>query len=161
MKKLLLSTGLLCLLMTMIGAIVPAPDFSGTWALDKAKSENIPPQMSEGDISWVITATAKTLKKEVKGGRLAQTENYNLDGTEVSEEMPLGGFTAKAKRAAKVMGEILELKSVLSGEANGNAFSATTTQHLELADGGKTLKVHQTRESTRGNLESKLVFMKK
>ena len=161
MKKLFLTTGLLGWLMTLVWAAVPGPDFSGTWALDRAKSEGVPRQMAEGEISWVITVTGKTLKKEVKGGMIAQTENYNLDGAEVNEEMPLGGFTAKAKRAAKVMGEMLELKSVLTGEANGNAFTATTTQHLELADGGKTLKVHQTRESTRGNQESKLVFTKK
>ncbi len=161
MKKLLLLTGLLCFLLTIIWATVPAPDFSGTWALDKAKSEGIPQQMANQDISWVITVTGKTLKKEIKGGMIPQTENYNLDGAEVNEDAPLGQFTAKAKRAAKVMGEMLELKSVLTGEFNGNAFTATTTQHLELADSGKTLKVHQTRESTRGNQESKLVFNKK
>lgn len=161
MKKLILLTGMLSFLIVMVWAKVPGPDFSGTWALDKAKSEGIPRQMSEGDISWVISVNGKALKKEVKGGMIPQTENYNLDGAEVAEDAPLGQFTAKAKRTAKVMGEMLELKSVLTGEFNGNAFTATTTQHLELADGGKTLKVHQTRESTRGNQESKLVFTKK
>ena len=161
MKKLLLTGGLVGCLFALVWAAVPGPDFSGTWALDKAKSEGLPQQMANQDISWVITVADKTLKKEIKGGMIAQTENYKLDGTEVSEDAPLGQFTAKAKRAAKVMGEMLELKSVLTGEFNGNAFTATTTQHLELADGSKTLKVHQTRESTRGNQESKLVFTKK
>ena len=91
---------------------------------------------------------------------MASTENYNLDGTEKAEDVT-GRFSGKAKRTAKATGEMLELKSVFTGEVNGNAFTMTTTQHLELADGGKTLKVHQVRESPRGTQESKLVFTKK
>ncbi|HEX4949385.1 MAG TPA: hypothetical protein VFZ34_22110 [Blastocatellia bacterium] len=161
MKKLSLTTGLLCVLFALAWATVPAPDFSGTWALDKAKSEGLPQQMANQDITWMITVADKSLKKEVKGGMAPQTENYKLDGTEVNEDVNFGQATMKAKRTAKVMGEMLELKSVASGEFNGNAFTMTTTQHLELADGGKTLKVHQIRESQRGNQESKLVFTKK
>lgn len=161
MKKLSCIVGALCLLVTLVWATVPAPDFAGTWALDKARSESLPPQLANADITWTITATDKALKKEVAGGRIPQTENYKLDGTEVSEDVAFGQATMKAKRNAKMMGDVLELKSVLSGEFNGNAFNITTTQHLELADGGKTLKVHQTSESPRGTQESKLVFTKK
>jgi hypothetical protein len=161
MKRLSFITGAFCLLVTLVWAAAPAPDFSGTWALDKAKSEGLPPQMANADITWTFTVADKALKKEVKGGRVPQTENYKLDGTEVSEDVAFGQATMKAKRNAKVMGEMLELKSVLSGEFNGNAFNITTTQHLELADGGKTLKVHQSSESPRGTQESKLVFTKK
>lgn len=161
MKKLSISVSLLGLLFTLGWAAAPAPDFSGTWALDKAKSEGLPPAMTNADLSWVISVTDKDLKKEVKAGAGAQTENYKLDGSEVNEDVVMGQMTGKAKRTAKLMGEMLELKSVMSGERNGTAFSFTTTQHLELADGGKTLKVHQVRETPRGNQESKLVFTKK
>ncbi len=161
MKKLFLSTGLLSLLFAVAWAAVSGPDFSGTWALDKAKSEGLPQQMANADISWVITVADKALKKEVKGGMAPQTENYKLDGTEVAEDVTMRQATMKAKRTAKAMGEMLELKSVVSGEFNGNAFTFTTTQHLELADGGKTLKVHQVRDTPQGPQESKLVFTKK
>jgi hypothetical protein len=160
MKKLFL-VGMLLSSLLLSGAAVPAPDFSGTWALDKAKSESLPQQMANAEITWVITVADKAFKKEVKGGRVPQTENYKLDGSEVAEDVAFGQATMKAKRVAKAMGEMLELKSVVSGEFNGNQFTATTTQHLELADGGKTLKVHQVSESPRGTLESKLVFTKK
>lgn len=161
MKKLFLSTGLLCFLMAMVFATTAAPDFSGTWSLDKAKSEGLPRQMADADISWVISVADKAFKKEVKGGMAPQTENYKLDGSEVAEDVTMRQATMKAKRTAKAMGEMLELKSVISGEFNGNAITITTTQHLELADGGKTLKVHQTSERPNGSQESKLVFTKK
>jgi len=161
MKKLSFIAGALCLLVTLVWAAAPAPDFSGTWSLDKAKSEGLNQMMANADITWTITVADKALKKEVKGLRAPQTENYKLDGSEVNEDVNFGQMTMKAKRTAKLMGEMLELKSVSSGEFNGNAFTATTTQHLELADGGKTLKVHQTSESPRGTQESKLVFTKK
>ena len=158
MKRLLMMSGLLSAFVLVVWAAVPAADFSGTWALDAAKSEGLPQQM-QGDVTWVITQDAKTLKKEAKSA-MASTENYNLDSTEKAEDVT-GRFSGKAKRTAKAMGEMLELKSVFTGEVNGNAFTMTTTQHLELADGGKTLKVHQVRESPRGTQESKLVFTKK
>jgi hypothetical protein len=161
MKKIFLTGGLMGCLLAMVWAAVPAPDFSGTWSLDKAKSEGLPPAMANADLSWVISVTDKAFKKEVKAGAGAQTENYNLDDTEVNEDVVMGQMTGKAKRKAKVMGEMLELKSVMSGQRDGNTFTFTTTQHLELADGGKTLKVHQIRETPRGNQESKMVFTKK
>jgi hypothetical protein len=161
MKKVFLTCGLMGCLLAMVWAAAPAPDFSGTWALDKAKSEGLPPAMANADLEWVISVTDNAFKKEIKAGAAAQTENYKLDGTEVNEDVVMGQMTGKAKRVAKVMGEMLELKSVMSGERNGNSFTFTTTQHLELADGGKTLKVHQIRETPRGNQESKMVFSKK
>lgn len=161
MKKLFLTCGLVSYLLAMVWAAVPAPDFSGTWALDKAKSEGLPPAIANADVTWVISVADKAFRKEVKAGTGAQTENYNLDGAEVNEDVVMGQMTGKAKRTAKMMGETLELKSVMSGERNGNQFTFSSVQHLELADDGKTLKVHQIRETPRGKQESKMVFTKK
>lgn len=161
MKKILLTSTLLSLFVLAVAAAVAAPDFSGTWMLDKEKSEKLPPQMSNAEMSWVISVAGKAFKKEVKGGPAAQTENYHLDGKEVAEDTMVRQMTMKAKRTANLMGEMLELKSVVSGEFNGNSFTITTTQHLELADGGKTLKVHQVSETPRGTQEAKFVFTKK
>ena len=75
MKKLFLIGGLMSCLLALVWAAVPAPDFSGTWALDKAKSEGLPPAMADADISWVISVTDKALKKEVKAGRNSSRMN--------------------------------------------------------------------------------------
>ncbi|MFN7928148.1 MAG: hypothetical protein U0Y68_09405 [Blastocatellia bacterium] len=141
-----------------VWAATAATDFSGTWTLDAAKSEGLNPQMPI-DLTWVITHDTKTIKKEVKGA-MASTENYKFEG-EVNEDVNRGQFSGKAKRTAKAMGEMVELKSVMTGEFSGNAINITNTQHLELADGGKTLKVHQTVDFGQGTMESKLVFTKK
>ncbi len=159
MKKVMLAVALCSLCWWGVIAAPMGTDFSGTWALDAAKSEGLNPQMPT-DITWVLTQDAKTIKKEIKGGMFAGTENYNLE-SEVNEDVIRGQFSGKAKRTAKVMGEMIELKSVTTGEFNGNAVTITTTQHLELADGGKTLKIHQTSDFGQGNMESKLVFTKK
>ena len=58
-------------------------------------------------------------------------------------------------------GKILELSSVLKGQMQGNDVTITTTEHWELADGGKTLKVHREQETPRGKRETKLTFVKK
>ena len=159
MKKVMIAVALCGLLLLAVGASIVGADFSGTWALDAAKSEGLNPQMPT-DITWVIAQDAKTIKKEIKGGMFSGTENYNLE-SEVNEDVVRGQFSGKAKRAAKVMGEMVELKTVMTGEFNGNSFTITTTQHLELADGGRTLKIHQVSESPQGTRESKLVFTKK
>lgn len=161
MKKILTVSVLLSLFVAVVWAATAAPDFSGTWVLDKAKSESLPPQMSNADISWVISVADKAFKKEVKGGATPQTENYHLDGKEVAEDVTMRQMPMKAKRTAKAMGEMIELKSVLSGEFNGNPVTITITQHLELAEGGKLLKVHQVTENPRGPQEAKYVFTKK
>lgn len=43
----------------------------------------------------------------------------------------------------------------------GNPVTITQVQHLELAEGGKVLKIHSTSESPRGTQESKLTYNKK
>ena len=159
MKKLLTAGALWSALMIVVWAAPAGADFSGTWALDAAKSEGLNPQIPT-DLTWVITQDAKTIKKELKGGMMGSTENYNLE-SEVNEDVKRGQFSGTAKRTAKVIGEMVELKSVMTGEFSGNSITVTNTQHLELADGGKTLKVHQTSDFGQGTMESKMVFTKK
>jgi hypothetical protein len=159
MKKLLIAMAIVSLLTLIVWAAAP-PNFAGTWALDAAKSEGLPQQM-QGDLTWVITQDDKSFKKDVQGGMMAGAENYSLEGKEVAEDVNRGQFSGKAKRMAKVMDKMLELKSVMTANFNGNDITITTTQHLELSEDGKTLQVHQITESPRGSRESKLVFTKK
>ena len=69
----------------------------------------------------------------------------------------------KATMSAKWLdaGKTLELKAVRNFELQGNQFTATTTDHMEIANGGKTLKVHRVSESNRGSEEATMVFNKK
>ena len=169
MKRSLVFLSLCCVLMVAfwsVNAAAPA-NFAGAWSLDKAKSEGLQGRMANVDQTWVVTQDAKTFTVEASfsGGEQpmpSQKSTYNLDGSETSQEMT-GRMPGKAALKAKWQGDgkILELNSVLKAQMQGNDVTITTTEHWELADGGKTLKVHREQESPRGKQESKLTFVKK
>ena len=166
MKRISAAVALFCVL--VVGSVSAAgTDFSGTWVLDKAKSEGLQGRMASVDQTWAVTQDAKTftVDKSFTGGEQpipSQKTTYNLDGSETSMEMT-GRLPGKAALKAKWQGDgkILELNSVLKANVQGNDVTITTTEHWELADGGKTLKVHRVSENPRGTQESKLTFTKK
>jgi hypothetical protein len=168
MKRLLLFCILVTALVVEVLAAGPAPaNFSGTWVLDKTKSEGLSGAMAGADVTMVVTQDAKQLTTEttITGGQRevpVQKATYNLDGSETTVEMT-GRMPGKATLKAKLMGDgnILELNSVQTGNIQGNDVTITRLDHWELAEGGKVLKVHRKTESPRGAQESKLVFNKK
>lgn len=168
MKRSLVFLSLCCVLMVGFWSVSASPtSFAGTWSLDKAKSEGLQGRMANVDQTWVVTQDAKTLtvEKSFSGGEQpipSQKSTYNLDGSETSMELT-GRMPGKAALKAKWQGDgkSLELSSVFKGNVQGNDVTITTTEHWELADGGKTLKVHRTQESPRGTQETKLTFAKK
>ena len=154
----------------VIGALAagasPA-DFSGTWVLNKAKSEGLNERMASVDITMVVKQDAKQLTTETTyaGGQREmppQKAVYNLDGSETTVEMG-GRMPGKAMLKAKWMneGKTLELNSVRQVNVQGNDATITSQEHWELADGGKTLKAHRVSESPRGKQESTYVYTKK
>jgi hypothetical protein len=167
MKRSLVLLSLLCVLLVGFWSVSAAPaNFGGTWALDKAKSEGLQGQMANLDQTWIVTQDAKTLTVEVKisGGQQAmpsQKWSYNLDGSETTQDVP-GRMPGKATLTAKWQGDgsVLELKQVRNVSFQGNDVTITVTEHWELADGGKTLKVHRSTESPRGTQEAKLTLTK-
>lgn len=169
MKRSLVLVSLCCVLMVGFWSVSAAPpaDFSGTWALDKAKSEGLQGRMANLDQTWAVTQDAKTFAVETSfsGGEQPmppQKRSYNLDGTETTVDVT-GRMPGKATLKAKWQGDgkILELTRVQTGNFQGNDFKVTTTEHWELADGGKTLKVHRVSDSPQGAQDAKLVFAKK
>ena len=163
MKRFLAISSVICLLVLAAQAGAPA-NFGGTWWLDKSKSEGLQGRMAQADVTMTVTQDAKTLAVETSisgSDQPPQKMTYNLDGSETTAEfggrMP-GKGTLKAKWASD---SVLELHAVRNLNFQGNDVTITTTEHWELADGGKTLKVHRTTESPRGTQEVKLTFTKK
>ncbi len=182
MKRLLAVCSVFCALMIGVAAMSAqkGANFAGAWELDKAKSK-LPEMMANNltSLTWTVTQSDTELKIEPKaemaqggggagrrGGGMGmggnQPQTFKLDGSETTSELT-GRMTGKATRKAKWAGEgkILELSTVTNAEFNGNAFTTTTTEHWELADGGKTLKVHRKSETPRGPQEITYVFTKK
>ena len=173
MKRLLMICLSLCVSALIASAMSAAPaDFSGTWELDKSKSEMAPGGGQQGtpdSITWKVTQSKDTItieSKTVVGGqeRPAQTLTYKLDGSETTGEIPgRQGAVQKVALKAKWQGDgkILELSRVRNMSVQGQDITVTTIEHLELAEGGKVLKAHNSTESPQGKRESKLTFNKK
>jgi hypothetical protein len=176
MKKRFLLLGscavlLLCLFVSADAQTKPAgANFAGTWVLDKAKSELSPMMRNFDGVTWVITQDDKQLTREQKfeggpGGGRGRIGNVpltvKLDGSETSTDAPAISGKRTAKSNWQGDGKILEVNVVTTGSFQGNDIKSTTTEHWELAEDGKVLKVHQKIEGTRGNFESKMIFNKK
>ena len=168
MKRMLMTAGLLAVLSAgLAAAVAPPPDYAGTWVLDKAKSQGLQGRMAEADVTWVVTQDEKQLSLDTKvsmGGQEGpgQTAVYKLDGSETTGEVT-GRMPGKATRKAKWLdgGKMLELHEVRNANFQGSDVTITTTEHWELAEGGKVLKVHRKAETPQGARESTLTFNKK
>jgi hypothetical protein len=160
MKKFTTLCAILCLMAVAgLAAAAALPNYAGTWALDKDKTKDLPPQMAAmGDIQLVVTQDAKTLTEKLGTGDAIA---FNLDGSK-----------SKAQFTGRMAGEgtvYLEKKDdgqiVLHTERElnfqGNAVTIKVTEVWQLADGGKTLNCKRTIESPRGTQEVNLVFNKK
>lgn len=71
MRKLLYAFGLTSALVFALAAHAAAPNFAGTWTLDKSKSQGLNPRLQNAEsVSWVVTQTEKeiTLDEKITGG---------------------------------------------------------------------------------------------
>jgi hypothetical protein len=182
MRKLLFALGLTSALVFALAAHAAAPNFAGTWTLDKSKSQGLNPRQQNAEsVTWNITQTEKeiTIEEKIAGGAppagapaggqggpggggrgmMGGPRTYNLDGSETSGEMGRGKFVRKATLSSD--GKTLELtsKSTFQGQ-DGNEITSTNTDKLSLSADGKTLTVASHRESPRGAQDSTLVFNK-
>ena len=156
-------------------------NFAGTWELDKSKSQ-LPQMMADmiQSVTWTVTQDDKQISRDQKmernpnapppggggggggGGRGGMMGGgpltVKLDGSETTAETQRGKSTSKAKWNDG--GKILEIKTVSNFSGPNGDITLTTVEHWELADGGKTLKVHRTSETPRGTQESTWVFNK-
>ena len=188
MRKLLYAFGLTSALVFALAAHAAAPNFAGTWTLDKSKSQGLNPRLQNAEsVSWVITQTDKEITVEEKitggggpgggapgaggppgggqgGGRGGMMgpqgpRTFNLDGTETTGEMGRGKFARKATLSSD--GKTLELVSKLTFQnQEGNEVTTTSSEKLTLSDDGKVLTVVRHSESPRGAQDSTLVFNK-
>jgi hypothetical protein len=71
MRKLIYAFGLTSALVFALAAQAAAPNFAGTWTLDKSKSQGLSQRVQNAEsVSWVITQTEKeiTIEEKIAGG---------------------------------------------------------------------------------------------
>ena len=187
MRKLLYAFGLTSALVFALAAQAAAPNFAGTWTLDKSKSQGLSQRIQNAEsVTWNITQTEKqiTIEEKVTGGNppaggapaggapaggpgggqgrgmggMMGPRTYNLDGSETSGEMGRGKFVRKATLSSD--GKTLELVQKTTFQGPDGEVTATSTEKLTLSADGKMLTVVRHSESPRGPQDSTLVFNK-
>ena len=139
--------------------------FSGTWLLDKANSEGLPPGM---DQLMTVTQTGDKLTLETKlitdQGEQVVPDSYVLDGKEV-EFTPkgLGGQTGKGKRTAKLGadGNSIEVSENATFDTPEGVATVQATRKWVLSPDGKTLKIDMTVDGPNGKQTLKRTFVRK
>ena len=185
MRKLLYAFGLTSALVFALAAHAAAPNFAGTWTLDKSKSQGLNPRLQNAEsVTWNVTQTDKEITIDEKvtgggppaggapaggppgggggrgmGGGMMGPRTFNLDGSETTGEMGRGKFARKATLSSD--GKTLDLVSKMTFQTqDGNEVTSTSTEKLTLSADGKTLTVARHSESPRGAQDSTLVFNK-
>lgn len=182
MKRFVLSAAIIAALglAVMAASAATAANFSGTWTLDKSKSQGLDQRLTNAEsVTCVITQDDKSISIEWKvtggqpqggpgsgtgggGGGMgrgpAGPQTYTLDGKEATAEAMGGTNTTKATWSTD--GKTLELSSVRAGNFNGTDFKLTSTDKLSLSEDGKTLTIVRHRESARGAQDMTLVMTK-
>jgi len=143
----------------------PKADFTGTWALDKERSEGLPPGM---DQTLTIRQTDDRVDVEAKtsGAQGEQTskDSYVLDGKERDfTPVLVGGGTGKGKRASKwaADGDGFDAAEEATVEGPEGVETIKATRRWRLSPDGKTLTIEMSFEGPGGAGRSKRVFAKK
>jgi len=159
----LLSLLALCAVLTAWAA----SDFSGTWALDKAKSDPIRMGRPGGgggggdiDVTLAIKQTANeitiTRKMTVGGEDRTSEQKFTLDGKESTNPAPMGRGEFKAK--ANLQGDKLTIEGTQKMSTPQGDFEIGVKEEYVLSDGGKVLTVTSTRSTPQGDRTSKQVY---
>jgi hypothetical protein len=190
MRKLLYAFGLTSALVFALAAQAAAPNFAGTWTLDKSKSQGLSQRVQNAEsVSWNITQTDKeiTIEEKVAGGGGPGGPGGPAAGGPPQGERPGGGRggmmgggggprtyaldgsettgeMGRGKFARKATlssdGKTLELVSKLTFQGPEGEVTSTSTDKLTLSADGKSLTVVRHSEGPRGPQDSTLVFNK-
>ena len=167
--KLLLRLLILGMMLVVCATIfAQKPDFSGSWAMDRARSFGLPGNMNQ---TMVITQTAAELTVETKliqpGNERSVKDNYVLDGKEYEYKPPAPPNTApeaapKGKRTTSWLpnGEGFIANEVITNQsANGPTTTQITKKWTFTADGELTIAYFV--DGPNGSYEAKRNFTRK
>jgi hypothetical protein len=155
LKRTFVAAALLFATTSAASAQAKAPDFSGQWELNAAKSDLGPAAQFITKLAFTVEQTPATIKftqnVTTPQGDRSNSQEFTLDGKEVAEDTPQG----PAVRSAKVDGDaIVFVGKLKSGEGSQNS-------RWTLAPDGKTMQIDQSITGPMGAMTMKLVLDKK
>ena len=148
MRKLLYAFGLTSALVFALAAHAGAPNFAGTWTLDKSKSQGLSQRFQNAEsVSWVVTQTEKeiTVEEKVVGG--GGPGGPGGGGGAPAGAPPAGGAPQGGQGGGpgRGMGGMMGPRTYnLDGsETAGDSGRARFTRKATLSSDGKTLELVQ------------------
>lgn len=153
--------GILCL---AIFAVAAAQDknFSGTWRLEAAKSEGLPPGMNQ---EMKVSQNGDEVKIETKviteKGEQTVPDSYNLNNQAMDFEPTFpGGVKGKGKRTAKRTENGFEVVEKSSVDTPEGAVTIEMKRKWQLAADGKSLIIEMEVKGPQGEQKTKRTFIK-
>lgn len=143
----------------------PAPDFSGTWELDRSRSIGLPPGMQQ---TMTVMQSGDKINLETKiitaQGERVVKDVYTLDGKE-AEFTPQGpqGPAGTGKRTAKWLprGNGIVVSEETTVETDKGPVTSQLTRKWILSPDGTTITIDMYHDTPRGSFETKRIFIKK
>lgn len=166
-RNLMVSSAAACLVFALglIAASAKA-DFSGTWNLDRSKSEGLPAALK--DQVMTITQAGDKISIESKmimeEGEQNVSDTYTLDGkpADFTSKGP-GGIEGKGKRTAKwsADGNGIEVSEEVTYDTPNGAVALEISRKWALSADGKALTIDMNVNSVMGSQQIKRVLIKK
>lgn len=142
-------------------------DFSGTWTLDRSRSEGLAPGMEQ---TMTIKQSGDRLEMDMKitGGPQGNEEikdEFILDGKEMDYKPTVmkGIEVNRAKRTSRWSADGLgfDISEDTTVDGPDGQVNFKITRHWQLSEDGKTLTIDMTVEGPRGARKSKRVYARK
>jgi hypothetical protein len=161
----LMSVALLVCAVGLVSASAKA-NFSGTWTLDKAKSEGLPEAIKDQVLTVKQDGDKLNIdsKLTLDQGDQTTSDVYTLDGkpADFTDKRP-NGMEGKGKRTAKwsADGNGIEVSEEINYDTPQGAVTVNITRKWALAADGKSLTIDMDIASPMGAQHVKRVLVKK
>ena len=136
-------------------------DFNGTWALDKSRSEGLPPGM---DQTMIVKQAGDRIDVEMKvstnQGEREVKDQFIIDGKE-TQFKPAVQSTGKRTSSWSMDGKGFDVIEESTIERGNGPENFKVTRHWRLSDDGNTLTIEMSFNEPGGPGKSKRIFVKK
>ncbi|MBD0372583.1 MAG: hypothetical protein ICV60_17195 [Pyrinomonadaceae bacterium] len=167
MKRKVMMTGVagLVFALALVGASAKA-NFSGTWTLDKTKSEGLPASVKDQVMTIKQEGDKLTIdsKLTLEQGEQVTNDVYTLDGKPADfTSKGMGGVEGHGKRTAKWSsdGNGIEVSEEINYDTVQGAVTVNIARKWALSADGKALTIDMDITSPMGSQHIKRVLVKK
>lgn len=149
MRRIICALSLTSALVFTLVAQAAAPNFAGTWTLDKSKSQGLSQRIQGADsVQWVITQDAKqiTIEEKVTGGQMGGGPGGPPGGAPTGAP-PAGGPPGGGQGGGRGMGGGMggpRAYNLDGSEVTGDTGRGKFVRKAVLSSDGKTLELTST-----------------